>query len=315
MTPKRNTGKTKGVQWPYEARHLPFDKRKGLQVWPNGARMAVLIYTVAEEWDWEAASEPQPPPPVIAGARSHGATCLSNRTCVNYAFEVGLRRYRDIMKAHGLRSTIWTTGNSVEQHPEIVRELHEDGFELGGHGYSEGVLLGFQSREDQQENIKKSMELLQSITGERPAGWLGPAASASVDTIDLLAEEGFLYNGDLQDDELPYFIDINGKTLLEIPYRMQGNLNDHLLFSFHSMSVRAALEFLRESFDAHYREASVRPLVLNYGTHPFVSGRADTASVLSGFLDYVQEHNDVWLCTYREMADWWTSNYASGYPV
>jgi len=296
---------------PYSVRRLSYDARKGAELWPNGARMAVLIYTCPEEWNWNQ-HEPLPP----AGAfmlPGEKKPSLSTRTAVQYGFEIGLRRLRDVMEGHGLKLTLGTTGNAAERHPELIGELHRAGHEIAAHGYSEGTPPVFLTRQEQALDIDKTVAAIEKATGEKPRGWWSPGAMCNVDTVELLAERGFLYHGDLQDDELPYFIDVGDKTLVEIPYNMVGNVNDYFVFVNHRRSIADSTAYLTSTFDAYYEQAGSTPLYLIWGTHPFVSGRPDTAHVFSQFVAHMKQRSDVWFPTYGEMADWWRQRFGSGY--
>lgn len=297
----------------FQERHLTFDQRKGIQLWPNGARMGVLIYIAAEEWQWDRLEQFGVP-----GGRymsNETRPSLSTYSSVKYGFEIGLYRMRDILQERHIRATIWATGNSVEQHPEIIKEFSGLGHEIGAHGYTQGSPLSTMSREEQRENIRKTVEIITRTTGKRPVSWIGPVALCNEDTIELLAEAGFICNSDLQDDEIPYFIDVNGKTLVEIPYRMVGNINDSFMTIYNSKHVEDMLIHLKSAFDAYYREASKRQLLFNFGTHPFVSGRPDTAYVFAQFLEYILHHEDLWITTYNEIAKWWTERFGKGYKL
>ena len=296
---------------PFTTRKIPWDQRKGAEVWPNGARMAAVLYTAPEQWRWDR-NESFVTPGVFR-TDDEKRPSLSSRSAVGYGFEIGMYRIRDILKEHDYKLSLWTTGNSAEQYPEIIREFSELGHEVNAHGYSEGSPISNMTREEQRKDIKKTLKVLTDVTGKRPRAWIGPGAMCNVDTVELLAEEGILCHADLQDDELPYFIDVKGKTLVEVPFRMVGAINDYWLAQWHYRSTKEILSYVLEAFDAYYREASVRPLLFNYGTHPFVSGRADTGWVLSEVLRHIKQHKDVWIATYCEIADWWMDRFGKGY--
>jgi peptidoglycan/xylan/chitin deacetylase (PgdA/CDA1 family) len=286
---------------------IPYQDRKGLSVWPNGARMAVLFYTSPEQWDWSQKEAISAAGTFAAGRGT--APSISTQSSVDYGFHVGLPRMRDILADFGMKVTIWTSGRSVEQFPDVLRDLVADGHQLNPHGYSQGVVMGHLDREQQREQILKAKELVESISGRPATGWVSPAAESNADTIDLLAELGFGYHGDLQDDELPYFVHTGGRTILEIPYRLAGNLNDLPLFTRNVNSVSSGIDILTGAFDAYYQAASRTPLLFNYGTHPYISGRPDTALVLRGFLEHIHRYDDVWIATYDEVADWWRKEF------
>jgi peptidoglycan/xylan/chitin deacetylase (PgdA/CDA1 family) len=292
----------------FETSRIPFADRKGLNVWPNGARMAALVYTAAEQWTWQE-SETLKPVGTFAAGRGAPVT-LSSQSAVSYGYTVGLPRMRQIFRDFGMSVTVWTSGVAAEQCPDIVAALAGDGHEIGAHGYSQGRVMASMSRPAQEEAIGKSAERLERVSGRRPTGWVSPGAECNEDTVELLAAAGFDYHGDLQDDELPYFLHVAGSTLVEIPYRLVGNLNDLSILTRNVNSVSGGLKVVTDAFDAYYRAAGDRPLVFNYGTHPYVSGRPDNALILRGLLEHIHGYDDVWVTNYGEIARWWRQSFA-----
>ena len=291
----------------YESSRIPFADRKGIAVWPNGARMAVLVYTAAEQWAWTE-NEPLKPLGTFAAGRG-AALSLSSKTAVAYGYDVGLPRIREIFHDFGMRTTLWTSGITAELHPEQLREFVADGHELGAHGYSQGQVIAWLSRANQESAIYRTADALEKVGGKRPTGWISPGAECSDDTVELLAAAGFDYHGDLQNDELPFFVHVGDRTLVEVPYRLVGNLNDLSLVMRNVNSVSAGLKILTDAFDAYYMAAAERPLILNYGTHPYISGRPDNALILRRFLEYIHQQDDVWITSYGELATWWRSTF------
>jgi allantoinase len=296
-----------------ESFRIPFEERKGLSVWPNGARMAVLVYTAPEQWAWQD-QEPLKPVGTFAAGRN-APVSLSTQTAVEYGYIVGLPRLREIFRDFDMKVTLWANGVTAERFPDVLAACAADGHELGAHGYSQGQVIASFSRSAQEEAIGKSVELLEKISGKRPRGWISPGAESNLDTVELLAAAGFDYHGDFQDDELPYFLQVNNSRLVEIPYRLVGNLNDLSILTRNVNSVSDGIKILTEAFDAYYRAAGDRPLVFNYGTHPYVSGRPDNALVLRGLLEHIHGYDDVWVTNYGEIASWWRRSFEAKISV
>jgi peptidoglycan/xylan/chitin deacetylase (PgdA/CDA1 family) len=288
-------------------RMLTYKGRKHAPVWPNGATMAVLVYIAAEQWQWSE-HERQGSPRVGPGRNGGPQPVLSTRTAINYGFEVGMPRMFDIISRANLPLTLWTSGIAAEEFPDVIRDAADRGFEIGGHSYSQGRYLSSMSPDEQLRAIVSSRELLRKVSGTEIIGHIGPSAVADAATLRILAEEGFLYNADLQDDELPYLLEFpDGKQLVEIPYRMMGNINDYQIYERSSMSSNEKLEYLISTFDAYLAASRETPLLFNFGTHPFVSGRPETAAVFAEFIRYIGAAEGVWMATYGEVAKWWLS--------
>lgn len=292
----------------YKVRRFTYEERKGKALWPNGARMAVLVYTCPEEWSW-AAMEPLMPIGTFT-LPNEKKPSLSTVTAVQYGFEVGLPRLLDIIQDRGIKITLGTTGNAAERHPGILKKFYDLGHEIAAHGYSEGTPPVFLSPEEQAQDIDKTLAAIERVTGNRPCGWWSPGALCDTNTIDILAQRGMLYHGDLQDDELPYFIETNGRHIVEIPYNMVQSINDYAAFTGQRRAVEDHLAYFTSTFNAYYEQAVETPLLLIHGTHPFVSGRPNTAKIFAQSLDHMKLHKDVWFATYAEVAQWWKESFS-----
>jgi peptidoglycan/xylan/chitin deacetylase (PgdA/CDA1 family) len=301
--------------FPFGRSRIPFVERQGLQLFPDGKRLAMLVYTAPEEWQWDTLEPFLPPGSVRFEGES--VPSISVRSAIDYGFYVGLHRFRELFNEYGLKTTLWTNGNTVEQHRDIIELLVSEGHELGGHSYSEGMPMASLTTADKQESIRRSFALIEEVTGKPPAGWLGPGAIADEETIKLLVQAGIRYTGDLNDDELPYFLHVDGRTVVSIPYRSIGNLNDLSLATAlrgTPKSVPQYREHFLSAFQAYHDEAQRRPLIVNFGTHPHVSGRPDNIVAFRALIEEACSHDDVWLCTYSELADWWTEQFSRFIP-
>lgn len=304
----------KNTPLPYAERHVPWDQRTGAKVWPDGARIAFVGYTALEQWDWNHPRvislhrrPPYNPEPYL------GKSTLDMRTTVKYGAEIGMRRIKEILVEEKMPWSMLCTGSWCEDFPEITRELKDIGCEMNAHVWSYSEFFTSLSYEEQLDCMKRTVAIIRETTGYTPRGWLGQSATCDENTIKACAEMGFLYHADLQDDELPYFIDIDGKTLVEVPYRMHGNINDYVICSLQDKTPGDMLDYMKQSFDAAYEESARRPLMFNFGTHPFVSGRPDTGRVLREFLRYVKSHDGVWFTDLEKIAQWWMEQYNDGY--
>ena len=72
------------------------------------------------------------------------------------------------LKKRNVRATFFLLGKQVEQYPDIVKQMYEEGHVVGCHSY-EHVDLSHMSEEDACEQIKQICDLIYEITGERPS--------------------------------------------------------------------------------------------------------------------------------------------------
>lgn len=79
----------------------------------------------------------------------------------------------EILKQHDIKATFFCNGRNVEKHPEIYRQIIEDGHAVGNHTY--GHLDGFQTRSAEYfADIEKCNKLIESDIFRPPYGRIKP---------------------------------------------------------------------------------------------------------------------------------------------
>ena len=94
------------------------------------------------------------------------------------------------------RATFFILGWIAERYPKLVKEIHSRGHEIASHGYGHKVIYQ-QSQEEFREDIRKSKQILEDLTGERVIGYRAPTYSITEKTLwalYILREEGYLYD-------------------------------------------------------------------------------------------------------------------------
>ena len=88
----------------------------------------------------------------------------------------------DVLKAEGVVTTIFLTGQFIERYPEVVRRIVADGHEVGNHTYTHPHLTSFEQngrqatrsgvdRELVQSELKRTAALFEKVTGQPMVGW------------------------------------------------------------------------------------------------------------------------------------------------
>jgi peptidoglycan/xylan/chitin deacetylase (PgdA/CDA1 family) len=68
--------------------------------------------------------------------------------------------------------------------------------------------------------------------------------------------------------------------------------------------------YLRDAFDVLYSEGETAPKMMSVGLHCRLVGKPGRAASLARFLDYVQQHNRVWLCRRIDIARHWHEHHS-----
>lgn len=234
-----------------------------------------------------------------------GERDLSVEGMYEYGSRAGVWRILELFRARNLPLTAFAVGKALELNPEIGRTLSTAGHEVAGHGYRWLDYHGM-SEAEERRHIRLTIEVIERICGQRPVGWY--TGRVSENTRRLLREEGgFLYSSDAYNDDLPYWLTGSPPHLI-IPYTLVNNDARYLLPTGFS-SGEDFFQLLKDAFDFLWQEGAHRPKMMSVGLHGRISGHPARAMALARFLDYVQEHDSVWVCRREEIARHWMSQH------
>ena len=160
---------------------------------------------------------------------------------------------------------------------------------------------------DERSVIRQVRDEIAAATGKAPRGWLGPALAETFDTPDHLAAVGFDYLCDWGFDDQPIPMRVKSGRMIVVPYE-QG-LNDINFFLRSNYTPREYLQQVCDQFDVLYRDGERNGTVLCIPLHPFIIGIPLRIKYLDLALEYICSHDDVWLTTGGEIAEWYYENY------
>ena len=130
---------------------------------------------------------------------------------------------------------------------------------------------------------------------------------STLNTIDILSEEGLTFITDLLNDDQPYLVKTRGgKPMVSISYTSE--VND---FSFlrQGLTVETGLMMFKEQFDWLYAESATSGRFMNIGLHPHVIGQPFRIRALRDFIRYAKQFEGVWFATREEIAEWYLRNH------
>ncbi len=280
--------------------------------WPGGARLALQIVMNYEEGseysipDGDGISETYLSE-VPGATLGPGKRDLIVESIYEYGSRAGFWRLMRIFAERKLQVTVFGAALALERNPDAARAIRDAGYEVCSHGYR---WVGFQDMDEahEREEMRKAVASLTRTIGERPYGWYCRYAP-SENTRRLIVEEGgFLYDADAYNDDLPYWVKVGEKDHLVIPYTLDVNdMKFAVAPGFTSPS--GYFEYMRDAFDVLYREGATQPKMMSIGLHTRLAGRPGRAAALERFLDYVLEHDDVWICRRVDIARHWIANH------
>ena len=275
--------------------------------WPDGARLALQIVLNYEEGaensvlHGDAASETFLSEIIGAEAYS-GVRHKSMESLYEYGSRAGLWRLLRIFRERDIRVTVFGVAMALQRNPEAVRAMLADGHEIAAHGWR-WINYQFIDEDTEREHIRLAVDAITALTGSPPLGWY--TGRDSPNTRRLVVEHGgFLYDADSYADDLPYWETVGGKPHLVVPYTLDAN--DMRFATNQGFNTgEQFFTYLRDAFDVLYREGETAPKMMSVGLHCRLVGRPGRAAALERFLDYVQQHDRVWICRRVEIARHW----------
>jgi peptidoglycan/xylan/chitin deacetylase (PgdA/CDA1 family) len=275
--------------------------------WPDGARIAVSFVVNYEEGSEETpyfGDKTHQRAGEIASGRPDHERDLQTETQWEYGARAGIWRLYRVFEKQAVKITVFACGMALEQNPEVGAEAGRLGHDVCGHGYR-WIPQWQCEREEERTLIRKTVDAIRTTSGKRPLGWFTRSGPSS-NTRELLAEEGFLYDCDGLNDDLPYYFSTAGKPFLIVPYAFDSNDGKYWHNGWHG---RDFYEYLRASFDMLYEEGKTHPRMLSIGLHSRVSGRPGRALAVEQFVQYVKSQSKVWIAGRDDIARWWLEHY------
>jgi peptidoglycan/xylan/chitin deacetylase (PgdA/CDA1 family) len=260
--------------------------------WPDEARAACAI-----TFDVDAES-------AILAIDPRFADRASTMSHQAYGPRVGVPRLLGVLERAGVLATFFVPGFTARRYPDTVRAIVAGGHEVGWHNDLHEAPHSL-SEAEERSIIERGAEVLEPLTGTRPRGYRAPLWELNARTPELLAAAGFAYDSSLMDDDVPYRLETDAGTLIELP--VHWSLDDWEQFAYlpepdigsQIELPSKVLELWTGELDAMRDEGCVLVLTM----HPFLSGRPSRAKMLADLLARIRDRGDVWTATLGEIAD------------
>ena len=278
--------------------------------WPDGARVAVNFCINYEEGGELCVLNGDDRSEVrladVAVTARPGARDLNIESSYEYGSRVGYWRLLQAFTERGLPATVNLVGLAGWQNPRALQAMIDAGFDLQPHGWRWIDYHGM-AEADERECIRNSIEQVRELTGEAPLGYY--AGLPSMNTRRLVVEAGnFLYDSDVYNDDLPYWSPDYPQLLL-IPYSLDTNDSKFGRAESDYQLGEEFFTYLKDSFDILYAEGATRPKMMTVGLHARLIGRPGRIGSLHRFLDYLLQHEQVWVCRRNDLARYWAERY------
>eukprot|EP01037_Dinobryon_pediforme_P029797 gene29797-33598_t len=253
--------------------YIPLPERQPL-VWPNGARVALILTFNLETWDLTKDTDK----PYYAGGPSILPDILpGNASCT-------------------------TNAVTFERRKAMTDAVLKRGWELLTHNWEQGELLSNFAGDPAKERevVLRTLDAFEQHTGRKSKGWLSSSLRGTLQTADILAEYGATFYCDIMNDDQPYLLKTPNGPLVSVPY--SNEINDFTFITRKNFTTDQFSQALIEELDVLYEEAATTGRIMNVGLHPHVSGRAHRIRAIREFIQHAQSLPGVWWATREEIA-------------
>ncbi len=151
----------------------------------------------------------------------------------------------DLFEQYKVKATFFCLEYVASKYPDLIKLISEKGHEIASHGINHKLVYE-QTPEEFEQEIKKSVDILEQITGKKVLGFRAPSWSItkkSLWALQVLQDLGLKYDASVfpiktflfgipDAPRKPYYPEYNGKKLeiLEIPCQLWKFLAKDYLF-------------------------------------------------------------------------------------
>lgn len=263
--------------------------------WPGGKTCAVWVAPNLEFYEIDPPAHPRRkswtrPHPDVVG--------YSHR---DHANRVGHWRMADAMSRHGFPGSVSLSVALCDHIPEVVADGVARGWEFFSHGIYNTRYAYDMDEAQERAIIEDSIATVQRATGQRIRGWLAPALTHTVRTMDLIAEYGLDYTCDLYHDDRPGRVKTATGDLISMPYSLE--VNDHYGFFVYNMSPRDYADALIRQYDRLAREGEASGTVMCIPLHSYLIGQPHRIGAFERVLAHIAADGRAWVTTSGAIAD------------
>lgn len=108
-------------------------------------------------------------------------------------------RVLDILREHRVRATFFVLGWVAERFPDLVREIHVQGHEIGCHSYWHQLIYRL-TPEEFREDTRRAKDVIEACINVEVIGYRAPSFSVTKSSLwafQILSELGFRYDSSI----------------------------------------------------------------------------------------------------------------------
>jgi putative urate catabolism protein len=279
--------------------------------WPGGARIAMqFVVNVEEGGEHSILHGDQHSEYHLSETVTQPLMGMRNmiiESFYEYGSRAGFWRIMRLFEERAVHFTAFIVGMALERNPEAARAILAAGHEVATHGYR-WIDYKFFAPEAERDHIQKTVSVHERILGARPLGFYQGRCSDNSRRL-CIEEGGFLYDSDSYADDLPYWCLDYGRPHLVVPYTSDTSDMKFQTTTGSFATSTLFFDYLKDAFDCLYAEGEYAPKMMSVALHTRIIGRPGRFQSLVRFLDYVLQHEKVWVARRVDIARHWMEHH------
>jgi peptidoglycan/xylan/chitin deacetylase (PgdA/CDA1 family) len=194
--------------------------------------------------------------------------------------------YLRILAEKGVKATFFVLGCQVQQYPDLVRMIRDEGHVVGNHTYSHNYRYLYKSKENYLGELVRTGELLKEVLGEDTALTRAPGGTIGHFRLDFyrgLEDYGYItydWNIDTQD---ALFRNITAERIMA-NVRGQTGRKKEIIVLMHDLGKKGDIQALPMIID-FYRDAGYEFRAISKDTPALVHRTAALQNLRHKFMD------------------------------
>ena len=153
----------------------------------------------------------------MSGFIARGMTSPTPVSRGEFGADVATPRLLALLRKHGIPTSWYIPGHTLETYPGRCRQVFDAGHEIGHHGWTH-VPPALLTRKKEEEGLVRANEQIRKLTGRYARGYRSPSWDLSPHSVELLLKHGFIYDSSMMgDDYTPYRVRKGDVIELEKP--------------------------------------------------------------------------------------------------
>jgi peptidoglycan/xylan/chitin deacetylase (PgdA/CDA1 family) len=270
--------------------------------WPGDAPVAVWVALNVEHYPIDRpglsivpVTAGNVPDPMNYGWRDYGA-------------RVGTFSLIELLDELKLPVTAPLHSEVCSRYPQIVEAGVSRDWAWMAHGADNAAVHVDLDIDEERAMLRDCVETIETATGRRPRGWLGPALSETFNTPALLSELGLTYACDWCNDDRPYAMTVPDGNVITVPYSVE--INDVTVFLARGWTGSQYTEALIDQFEGLRAAGRHSGVVMAIPLHGFLAGAPFRLGHLRRALEHIASSGDAWFATADEIADHYLAHHS-----